>query len=160
MFKKGLIIIVSFLVLASCSTQQAKQEQHVFQAESIKVGDVILGWTVDSIDLNNNLGEYYGRISFSGSQTLTGKYEYIGSEHEFMSNTIMFYPDEDSDRLLPKMDHDERYTFFELLVTDETREQFGEPGSEGLITVKIKDYIIDYRPTETWNRATLVSIEN
>ena len=76
-----------------------------------------------------------------------------------MDHEISFKVDEESEALLPKLAHDQRYVWFMFMNHDEAEKALGAAGTEGKAAVTIKNYSINYAHTEIWNTAELVKAE-
>ena len=133
---------------------------HLFDPREINAGDNIVGWTIKSLDLvpDASIG-FSGIIHFEGEKKLTGTYRVIPPENEVMGPAICFTPDEESEKQLPRMMLDYRGTYFCASNYSEIEPLFSEVGNEGEMSLIIQDYIMDHRPTETWNSAKFVFVD-
>lgn len=135
---------------------------HLFDERSAKAGDVVAGMTITSFSMTpfpDMPLSYAGIVEFAGETTVKATYQHFGAETEFLANAICFHVDPEYETRLPRSLGDERATFFCAKNADAIRAHVGPAGSTGHATVLLDHYTFDYRPTETWNRATVVKID-
>jgi hypothetical protein len=124
-----------------------------FKPNEINVGDQIVGMLVKEISQIDNLN----KIVFDGEVELTGTFYHETSRLSF-GTVVRFVPDEASSVLLPRMGNDISGVLFILNDYSEVANKFGEVGTQGFATMKIKDYTIGYGVEDAYNQATLVSV--
>jgi hypothetical protein len=142
-------------------SQPAPEEKNsnLFDAREIKVGDQVAGLKVVSIEVQNGEEEDYDAyVSFEGEATVSGTFKHNLND-EFLDHEISFKVDEEWSDLLPKLAHDQRYVWFMFMNHDEAEKALGAAGTEGVATVTIRNYSINYAHTEIWNTADLVKAE-
>ena len=103
----------------------------------------------------NSEDDYWAKVKFKGQAAVTGNYK-NNVDDEFLADSISFRVDDGSSNLLPRLSHDTRFTWFTFSNQDLAKETFSPPGSEGVATVVIDNYVIYYAPTEVWNTAELI----
>lgn len=157
-----IVFMVTFSMLVGCSTtntvepvEDKPEDSHVFEA--LQVNDEVASMTVIEADFT----DISAKVAFKGEATISGTYKY-DPNHEFIDG-VQFIVDEESAKKLPKWARDERYVWMMFTNDEEVRDVLGiEEGkeSEGSLTVVIDDYVINYAPTEVWNTATFVELNN
>lgn len=129
-----------------------------FDPAQLEVGEEVLGLRVTDVDVREETEIYAARVRFSGQVTVSGLVR-VHDEDPFIGNGIcMVEVDRDAVRRLPRMERDERRTWFCFSNRGTASDMFGPPGSERRATVVIDDYEIEYAPTESWNTARLVEV--
>lgn len=135
-----------------------------FDVDAIQVGDTVAGLKVARMEVTgggegDETAPLGATVGFSGQVTITGTYVHHPADEEFVGGEVcMEEIDPDSQARLPRMRGDERYLWFCFANTEEAGRALA-PTGVGKATVVIDDYTIDYRPTETWNTASLVRVE-
>jgi len=124
-----------------------------FKPNDIKVGDQIVGMLVKEISQIDDLS----KIVFNGEVELTGTFYHETSRLSF-GTVVRFVPDEASSVLLPRMSNDIDDVWFIFSDYNQVANKFGEVGTQGFATVKIKDYTISYGVADAYNQAALVSV--
>ncbi len=123
-----------------------------FDPKKVNVGDQIGGMNIKEKSQIDQLN----KIVFDGEVELTGSYYHEKSR--ISSGTVVrFVPDEASSVLLPRMTNDIDDVWFILSDYNQVANKFGDVGSKGYATLKIKDYTIAYGVDEAYNQAKLVS---
>jgi len=134
------------------------QENNIFDAREWRPGDSIAGLEIESLQAQpGNNPDYSARIKFKGFLSLSGKYKNYQND-KILGDNVCFYADEKSEFKVPKLIHDERYTWFCFTNKEAAKKELGPPGSEGEIKIKIADYQIKYAPSQIWNLATFSGI--
>ncbi|HEY8449728.1 MAG TPA: hypothetical protein VIL95_04535 [Bacillota bacterium] len=131
---------------------------NVFSADAVRPGDTVAGLTVMEVAYQAETAElpFSAIVSFSGQVTVTGTYVHHPQDEEFVGGEVCMHNlDAASQARLPRLRGDQRVAWFCFANTEETRRAL-VPEGVGTATVVIDHYTIDYRPTETWNRARLV----
>jgi len=159
-----LLLLVSALILTtitlflSCSTEpipekpagslgQEETSSQVFDARQANPGDKIGSLTIEEINIEDNpnsSNQYYATVKFSGNLQLSGKYISY-SDQPLWGKAIIFYPDQESQQLLPKLDQDPSGPEGLLLENyEEAAELLSPPDSEGQAEIIIENYTINY----------------
>ncbi len=137
----------------------AEKVSNLFDARKVKSGDQIAGLKVSKVEVHNASDEDYDAyVDFEGEVTLSGTFKHNLND-DFLDHEISFKVDEESEALLPKLAHDQRYVWFMFMNHDDAEKALGAAGTEGKATVTIKNYGIKYAHTEIWNTADLVSAD-
>lgn len=148
-------------------TEENEQESNIFSLSAIEVGDSVGSMIVTSIEPYNKkyrqgvpptpLSDTNAAIAFKGDVELTGTYYYttngIPSDEYCFSGL-----DEVSLTRLPQLDTDQRSVWFCFTNEDKAQELLGK--NRGTVTITVNAYEIQSFPSEVWNTATLVSVEN
>jgi len=136
-----------------------KEESNLFDARKAKEGDMAAGLKIIRVEVNSPEEEdYEAYVDFEGEVTVSGTFKHNLND-EFLDHEISFKVDEESEALLPKLAHDQRYVWFMFMNHDEAEKALGAAGTEGKATVIIRNYSINYAHTEIWNTADLVKAE-
>jgi hypothetical protein len=139
--------------------QEAEAESNLFDARKAKEGDMVAGLKIIRVEVNSPEEEdYEAYVDFEGEVTVSGTFKHNLND-EFLDHEISFRVDEESEDLLPKLAHDQRYVWFMFMNHDEAEKALGAAGTEGKATVTIRNYSINYAHTEIWNTADLVIAE-
>lgn len=135
--------------------------------KNVKVGDRFVDLQVVTINerpsgINADKDNVF--IQFSGQVEVTGTFKYHGKNDEFFANSITFLPDSVSAVKIPMIQTAQnkiRPPFFIVkLQNEEDKKQFSPQESEGMATIVISNYNINYAATEIWDSATLIKITN
>jgi len=165
--KRILSVILIIILLAGCSQKPAEPvetaepaaESNLFDARKAKEGDMVAGLKIIRVEVNSPEEEdYEAYVDFEGEVTVSGTFKHNLND-EFLDHEISFRVDEESEDLLPKLAHDQRYVWFMFMNHDEAEKALGAAGTEGKATVTIRNYSINYAHTEIWNTADLVIAE-
>lgn len=148
--KSKIVLIVLFLLaailLSSCGGPGAAG--NVFDAREIEAGDQVAGLTVEDVQVYPGFDpededNYLATVKFSGRITISGKF--ISYEDQpLLGRSILFYPDEASRDLIPRLPHDAGEAWFQFENYQAAAGLLGGPGSEGEATVIIDSYTINY----------------
>ncbi|MBT9259711.1 MAG: hypothetical protein KM310_08155 [Clostridiales bacterium] len=133
---------------------------NVVPAKDLRPGDTVAGLTVTEVSYYEEQpesGTFGAVVSFAGEVTVTGRYVHQPLENEFSGGEVCMDVDSSTEDRLPRLEGDNRSLWFCFTNRDEAAAYLA-PDGIGEATVVIDDYTIDYRPTETWNRATLVKV--
>ncbi len=168
----NLILIFTFF---SCKTNQdytnkaaanikkdIEKESNIFDAREIKPGDTIVGMEVKAVEVKPNINsgyedDYSATVEFTGKVQISGIYK-INNNDEFLGNLVSFIADEESATKVPKLSHDTRYVWFVFENTDKALETFKTQGIEGMATIIIDNYTINYAPSDIYNTALLIEL--
>ena len=143
----------------SYTKQNPEEESNLFDARKAKEGDLVAGLKIIKVQVDSpELEDYDAYVDFEGEVTVSGTFKHNLND-EFLDHEISFRVDEESEALLPKLDHDRRYVWFMFMNHDEAEKALGDAGTEGKATVTIRNYSINYAHTEIWNTAELVKTE-
>ncbi len=136
-----------------------EKESNLFDARKAKAGDQVAGLSVSKVEVHNaNDEDYDAYVDFEGEVTVSGTFKHNLND-DFLDHEISFKVEEESEALLPKLAHDQRYVWFMFMNHDEAEQALGAAGTEGKATVTIKNYGIKYAHTEIWNTADLVRVD-
>lgn len=136
-----------------------KEESNLFDARMVKEGDLVAGLKIIKVQVDSpEVEDYDAYVDFEGEVTVSGTFKHNLND-EFLDHEISFKVDEESEALLPKLAHDQRYVWFMFMNHDEAEKALGAAGTEGKAAVTIKNYSINYAHTEIWNTAELVKAE-
>ncbi|NLK35049.1 MAG: lipoprotein [Gracilibacteraceae bacterium] len=136
-----------------------KEESNLFDARMVKEGDLVAGLKIIKVQVDSpEVEDYDAYVDFEGEVTVSGTFKHNLND-EFLDHEISFKVDEESEALLPKLAHDQRYAWFMFMNHDEAEKALGAAGTEGKAAVTIKNYSINYAHTEIWNTAELVKAE-
>jgi len=124
-----------------------------FDEDSARVGDQIVGLVIKEIAQVGDLT----KIVFDGEVELTGNFYHENSDLSF-GRVVRFVPDEASSVLLPRVTQEINSVWFVLTDYEKNADKFGEIGTTGHATLKIKDYSIGYGTSDAHNQATLVEV--
>jgi len=139
--------------------QKAEEESNLFDARKAKEGDLVAGLKIVKVQVDSpEMEDYDAYVDFEGEVTVSGTFKHNLND-EFLDHEISFKVDEESEALLPKLAHDQRYVWFMFMNHDEAEKALGAAGTEGKATVIIRNYSINYAHTEIWNTADLVKAE-
>lgn len=133
----------------------------VFDAKKVKAGDKIGNMTIKSLEVIPGTKDYPVDIvqaKFSGQVEITGVYEHTPKNWEFFGDTVCFTPDEESASKLPQLEQRQGEHWFCFENQEAAAQALGAEGEKGRATIVIADFFIDYRPTETVDRARLVQV--
>ena len=137
-----------------------EKESNLFDARKVKTGDQIAGLKVSKVEVHNASDEDYDAyVDFEGEVTLSGTFKHNLND-DFLDHEVSFRVDKESEALLPKLAHDQRYVWFMFMNHDDAEKALGAAGIEGKATVTIKNYGIKYAHTEIWNTADMEKVEN
>lgn len=126
--------------------------------EDPTVGDVVANMVITDVEISKE-PVFTAEIEFENEVVITGTYKY-DPDAEFLDG-IMFIVGEESLGRIPKLKNDERFVWFGFKNDEEARKLLNiedEVAIEGIATIKIDHYQINYLPTEVWNLATLVDV--
>lgn len=144
---------------AESSIAAEKEESNLFDARMVKEGDLVAGLKIIKVQVDSpEVEDYDAYVDFEGEVTVSGTFKHNLND-EFLDHEISFKVDEESEALLPKLAHDQRYVWFMFMNHDEAEKALGAAGTEGKAAVTIKNYSINYAHTEIWNTAELVKAE-
>lgn len=135
-----------------------------FDPAVIRVGDVVAGMTVTSVDYRNDGQIITAHIEFRGQVTLRGHFTHTGSDPDAgftaASHKVFIHDlDEASLARLPHMIGDPRSVGFALAnAEDVAKDAFGPEGAGGQATIVIDSYRINFEPTEAFDTATLLKV--
>jgi hypothetical protein len=159
-----LVIVLSVVFVIyhnNNSTQDLanKQEDNIFNPQEVKLGDKIVGMTIDSLSLHQiqNSDRYSATVQFLGEVIVDGRYINY-EDDEFLGDSVAFEVSSETEHRLPKLDFDKRRTWFVFNNQDMAKDIFGKRAPDGYAKVTIKDYLIRYAPTEVFNEARLVEV--
>jgi hypothetical protein len=149
-------------IVAIETSEYVLQLSNSFDAREVKEGDTIIGMEIKTLEVypNINVGNddnYSAKVEFEGKVQISGNFK-INKDDEFLDNLVSFIPDEESAAKLPKLSHDTRYIWFVFENTDKAKDSFKLQGNEGLATIIIDKYIINYAPSEVYNTAILIEL--
>lgn len=156
-----LILILTLMsIFSSCSFKsditnetagetQTMEASNIFDAREISVGDNIGGLIVEEVNIEpgadpNNEDSYYAIVKFSGTLKISGKYISY-SDQPFFGRSIIFYPDDNSKRLVPRLKQDAAgQNEFVFENYEKAVELLSPPNSEGNATIILDNYTINY----------------
>ena len=135
------------------------EPSNLFDARQIKPGDTIMEMTVKTVSITpwQNDDSYSAVVEFEGRVTVPGNFK-INKNDEFLGNLVSFIPDEESSAVLPRLSHDTRYSWFVFKNTDKVKDIFSSQGEEGLTTIVIDNYVINYAPSDVYNTAVFMEL--
>jgi hypothetical protein len=155
------LIIVFFIYQNNNSTQDLsnKQEGNIFNPQEVNIGDEVADLKIESLSLHQieNTNRYSATVQFSGEVIVEGRYINY-EDDEFLGDAVAFEVNDQTENRLPKLEFDERRTWFIFDNQEMAKDIFGKRAPDGYAKVAIKDYIIRYAPTETFNGAKLVEV--
>ncbi|MBI4215641.1 MAG: hypothetical protein HY602_02870 [Parcubacteria group bacterium] len=141
-------------------------KENEFDIEEAKVGDIIAGWVIESIEpYNPKLFPQFSlrensKIKFKGKTSLSGVYHYYGSDYiGYLKNTVCFDNlDTFSILKVPQMAGRKIPVWFCFSNQELAKKWFGPPGSTGIATIVIDYYEMNTYPSEVWDIARLVDV--
>jgi len=151
-------IIMLFAGLFAYGVGQEKKQENLFNPDLVKVGDIISGLKISYFKKIESEDEKIYEIHFKGKKILSGKYEYNDKNDQFWPDSYAFYPDENSIKLLPVMNFDQRMVWF--IFSNPRKDEILKKlkGKTGKVTLEIQDFQIFYYPSELANKAFLIQM--
>lgn len=149
--------------------RDAGSEENLQSLRSLKVGDVVKGMTVTSVNdtehraaLQKN-GFSATEVRFEGQQTITGKYTYYDQVEDSAvynpSHTVQFYATPSDQLPFGDVNYTSSKSGFVCFENEEfAKSSFGPVGSSGTATVVINNYRLFYEVSEGCSQAELVSV--
>jgi len=128
---------------------ESTQSSNIFNPREVKIGDVIAGFMVTSVELMDDPnGELMAVVmTFCDNEiTVSGTYEIMDDNAEFF-NGIVFQLDEKSSKQIPVMDITAQNNTL-LFRSDEAKNLLSPHGTKGEATIKVSGYSIHWWPKD------------
>ena len=141
---------------------QTSKISNLFDARDVSNGDIITGMKIVSVNVYpgsdpDNKDNYFATVKFSGKLELSGKYISY-SDQPLLGRSVIFYPDNKSANLIPRLNQDTiQEVWFLIENYEEAIEILSEPDSEGNATIIIDNYTINYT-LEVVHTAQIISV--
>jgi germination protein M len=133
---------------------------NLFDVHEVAVGDVIAGLRISSLEVSDpDAPSLTAHVSFTGEVTVSGTVT-AHDDHEQLGDAVcMTSVDPTSERALPRMRQDTRDAWFCFTNSDVAAAEVFAPGTVTETTVVIDEFTIHHAPTEVWNTARLLRVE-
>jgi hypothetical protein len=128
---------------------ESTQSSNTFDPREIKIGDIIAGFMVTSVELTDDPnGELMAVVITFCDQEITvgGTYEIMDNNADFF-NGVIFQLDEKSFKQIPVMDIDAENNTL-LFRSDQAKNLLSPHGTKGKATIKVAGYSIHWWPKD------------
>lgn len=134
---------------------------NVFDVHAAEVGDVVVGLTIGSLEVSDPEAAYLtAHVAFDGEVTVSGTVTAYDDHEQLGDAVCMGSLEPASERALPRMLQDTRYQWFCFTNSDVASSEVFGTGTVTETTVVLDEFTIHYAPTEMWNTARLLRVED
>lgn len=142
------------------ATGETTAPDNVFDVYGAEVGDVVAGLEITSLEVSDPTAPYLtAHVTFTGEVTVSGTVTAYDDHEQFGDAVCVSAVDPVSERSLPRMLQDTRYAWFCFTNSDVASAEVFDPGTTTATTVVVDQFTINYAPTEMWNTARLLRVE-
>lgn len=133
---------------------------NLFDVRAGQVGDVVAGLTIGSLEVSEPGAPYLtAHVAFTGELAVSGTVTAYDDHEQLGDAVYVTAVTPGSDRAIPRMIQDTRYSWFCFTNSDVAAAEAFPPGTETRTTVVVDEFTIHHAPTEMWNTARLLRVD-